>query len=122
MILADTSVWIDHLRGRERAFASALVRGSILTHPYIIGEIALGHLHARKRILQSLHDLPLAAVATDDEVLRLIEQEKLFGRGVGYVDAHLLAAARLSGNVSLWTRDRLLRETAQHLGLAYEER
>lgn len=122
MILADTSVWIDHLRGGDGGLEYALMTGSILTHPFVIGEIALGHLRERKRILESLRELPLADVATDDEVLRMIDSAKLFGRGIGYVDAHLLAAARLSRNATLWTRDRLLREAAQHLGLAHEER
>ena len=122
MILADTSVWVDHLRGGDALFERALVAGSILIHPYVIGEIALGHLRRRKLILDGMSELPMATVAADEEVLNLIDREKLFGRGVGYIDAHLLAAARLSGNAALWTRDRQLREVAQALGLAHDER
>lgn len=122
MIIADTSVWIDHLRGGDGRLERALVAGSILIHPFVIGEIALGHLRQRKRILADLRELPMAAVAEDDEVLALIDRAKLFGRGVGYVDAHLLAATRLSASATLWTYDRPLRAAAQHLGLAYDER
>jgi predicted nucleic acid-binding protein len=122
VILADTSVWIDHLRRVDGGLEYALTTGSILTHPFVIGEIALGNLRERSRILESLRELPMANVATDDEVLRMIDGTKLFGRGIGYVDAHLLAAARLSENATLWTRDRLLREAAQDLGIAHEAR
>jgi predicted nucleic acid-binding protein len=122
VILADTSVWIDHLRSGDGGLDRALTAGSILAHPFVIGEIALGQLRERKRLIETLRALPMADVATDDEVLRMIDGAKLFGRGIGYVDAHLLAAARLSGNATLWTRDRLLREAAQDLGLAHEGR
>ena len=122
MILADTSVWIDHLRDGDARLESALNSGSIMIHPFVIGEIALGYLRERKRILESLHELPKANVATDDEVLRMIDRAKLFCRGIGYIDAHLLAAARLSENATLWTRDRVLREAAQYLDLAHEGR
>jgi predicted nucleic acid-binding protein len=122
VIIADTSVWVDHLRGGGGKLERALVAGSILIHPFVIGEISLGHLRQRKRILEDLRALPMAAVAADDEVLGLIDQAKLFGRGVGYIDAHLLAATRLSGNSALWTYDRPLLEAAQYLGLAYDER
>jgi predicted nucleic acid-binding protein len=121
VILADTSVWIDHLRAGDDGLENALMAGSIFTHPFVIGEIALGNLSERKRLLESLRELPMADVATDDEVLRMIDVAKLFGRGIGYVDAHLLTAARLSGHATLWTRDRLLREAAHDLGLAHAE-
>jgi hypothetical protein len=122
VILADTSVWVDHLRNGDDRLERALVAGSIMIHPFVIGEIALGHLHRRKRILEDLQALPMATVAADEEVLEFIDRAKLVARGIGYIDAHLLAAARLSGNVVLWTRERALRETAQGLGLAYQER
>ena len=121
MILADTTVWIDHLRSGDARLEFALTAGSIVTHPFVIGEIALGNLRGRKLLLHGLRELPMADVATDDEVLQMIDGAKLFGRGIGYVDAHLLAAARLSRHTTLWTRDRLLRNAAQDLGLAYEE-
>jgi len=122
VILADTSVWIDHLRGGDGKLERALVAGSILIHPFVIGEISLGHLRQRKRILEDLRALPMAIVASDDEVVGLIDRAKLFGRGIGYIDAHLLAATRLSENAALWTYDGSLREAARHLGLAYDER
>jgi predicted nucleic acid-binding protein len=122
MIIADTSVWIDHLRGGSERLERALLAGSILIHPFVIGEIALGHLRQRKRVLEDLRELPMAMVAADDEVLGLIARENLFGRGIGYIDAHLLAATRLSGQAALWTYDGRLREAALHLGLAYDER
>ena len=91
-------------------------------HPFVIGELALGHLTSRTRILETMHELPMAVVATEREVLHLFELERLYGRGVGYIDVHLLAAARLTERALLWTRDRILRETAHALGLAHAER
>ena len=76
--------------------------GMILAHPLVIGEIALGHLRRRKVVLSALSDLPRAGVATDDEVLRFIDRHALFGRGVGFIDAHLLAAVRLTPGAALW--------------------
>ncbi len=122
MIIADTSVWIDHFRRGDGKLERALMAGSILAHPFVIGEIALGHLRQRKRILDDLCELPMATVAADDEVLALIDETKLFGRGIGYIDAHLLAATRLSEDAALWTYDRRLHEAARHLDLAYDER
>jgi predicted nucleic acid-binding protein len=121
VILADTSVWVDHLRAGDHALRRALIAGEILMHPFVIGEVALGHLRRRRHILESLYELPKAGVATDTEVLYLIDQANLAGRGIGYIDAHLLAAARLSGNAALWTRDRTLRDAAEQLGVAYAE-
>lgn len=118
MILVDTTVWVDHLRASDDGLAHLLDAGSVLTHPFVIGEVALGHLKPRETILGLLSSLPKALVATETEVLAFIEKHKLFGLGIGYVDAHLLAAAQLTSGASLWTRDKRLRGIAQSLGLA----
>ena len=117
MILADTSVHVDFLRKGDANFARALTAGQILTHPFVIGEIALGHLKNRAEILGLLQSLPKASVAEDAETLAFIETNKLHGRGIGYVDAHLLAAARLS-DALLWTRDKRLLAVARDMSLA----
>ncbi len=118
MILADTSVWVTHLRSGEAALAALLDANLILAHPFVIGELALGNLSSRKAVLTALLDLPAAVVATDREVLEFIDRHALFGRGVGYVDAHLLAAARLTAGAKLWTHDKRLHRIADALGLA----
>ncbi|MDE2464068.1 MAG: type II toxin-antitoxin system VapC family toxin [Alphaproteobacteria bacterium] len=118
MILVDTSVWIDHLRVGDNALVGLLNRGAVLAHPFIIGELGLGQMRQREVVLTSLAALPPATVATDPEVLRFIERHALYGRGIGYVDAHLLAAARLTDAASLWTNDKRLHRVADDLGLA----
>ncbi len=118
MILVDTSVWVDHLRADNTALAALLDAGRVFIHPFVIGELALGALRQRETVLTALSDLPLAIVATDPEVLIFIERHALFGRGVGYVDAHLLASARLTAGAALWTKDRKLHNVADALGLA----
>ena len=92
MILADTSVWVDHLRGRNQIFAKLLQEEQILVHPFVIGELALGHLRPRTLILHYFHALPQSKLASHQEVLHFIDRHSLFGSGIGYVDAHLLAA------------------------------
>lgn len=119
MILVDSSIWIDHLRSGDATLRALLEAGQVLTHAFVIGELALGSLRQRKRILQSLDDLPQALPARDDEVMAFIENHNLAGKGIGYVDAHLLAAARLNA-VPLWTRDKRLRAIAEKLKLAAE--
>lgn len=118
MILADTSVWVDHLRAGDKALAALLDAVMVLTHPFVIGELALGNLRQREIVLKALSDLPQAIVATDVEVLHFIDRHALFGRGVGYVDAHLLAATRLTAGATLSTNDRRLHGVAAELGLA----
>ncbi|MFO1236946.1 MAG: type II toxin-antitoxin system VapC family toxin [Alphaproteobacteria bacterium] len=118
MILADTSVWIDHFRRHDAALAERLNRQAILCHPFVIGEIALGSLRNRAAILRELARLPRARVAGESEILAFVEAQRLHGSGIGYVDAHLLAAVRLTPGASLWTRDRRLREVAERLGLS----
>ena len=118
MILVDTSVWIDHLRGGDAVLESLLDRGGVLGHPFVIGELALGNLRRRDLVLGALRQLPRAAVASDEEVFGFIEARRLFGHGIGYIDAHLLASVRLTPDARLWTRDRRLRAIAGQLELA----
>ncbi|MBV8185407.1 MAG: type II toxin-antitoxin system VapC family toxin [Hyphomicrobiales bacterium] len=118
MILPDTSVWIDHLRAGDKALVKLLNDGMVLAHPFVIGELALGNLRQREIVLQALADLPHASVATDAEVLHFIERQALSGRGIGYVDAHLLAAVRLTAGTQLWTHDKRLHGLAVRLGMA----
>ena len=118
MILVDTSVWIDHFRQRDDRLSGLLERVSVLTHPFVIGELALGSLAMRDFVLDAMRGLPMAPQASAREVEILIERESLFGLGIGYVDVHLLAAARLQPGTALWTRDRRLHEAAGRLGLS----
>ena len=120
MILVDTSVWVDHLRRGDQELAELLDLGLVLVHPFVVGELALGRFRQREIILEALLQLPRTGVATDAEVLAFISRQKLFGRGIGYVDVHLLAAVRLTTGSKLWTRDRRLLETAYGLSLAYD--
>ena len=121
MILVDSSVWIDHLRSSDAVLTGLLAGGQVLTHPFIIGELAMGSLRQRDVFLNALRDLPQTVAASDDETLGFINHHTLFGLGIGYVDAHLLAAARLTPDASLWTRDRRLHEVAKQLGLATQQ-
>jgi predicted nucleic acid-binding protein len=121
VILVDTSVWIDHLRSGLPELASLLERGQVLYHPFVRGELACGNLRDRGEVLELLGRLPAAPVASDDEALAFIERRGLMGRGIGYVDVHLLAAVALSGTARLWTRDRRLENVAGELGLSVTE-
>ena len=120
MILVDSSVWIDHLRAGEPALVELLNTGRVLAHSFVIGELACGNLKNRKAVLSLLQDLPAVPVATDDEVLFFIERRGLMGRGIGYVDAHLLSAVSLAGTTQLWTRDKRLRAVAGSMRLAFK--
>lgn len=122
MILVDTSVWIDHLRVGVPSLAKALDLGRVLMHPFVIGELACGNLANRTELLRLLGELPRAEVAALEEVLGFIEAHALMGRGIGYVDAHLLAATALEGDARLWTRDRRLGGIAHDLGFAADDR
>lgn len=119
MILVDTSVWIDHLRQGDQHLAGLLGAGQVLSHPHVVGELALGNLKNRSTVLDALAGLPQAPLGTDDEVLRFIGENKLFGTGIGYTDAHLLAAVRLAPGTTLWTRDKRLLTASTNLKLAY---
>jgi predicted nucleic acid-binding protein len=117
VILVDTSVWVDHLRAGEPLLADLLDRGQVMIHPFVIGELSLGNLANRAVVLGLLADLPGVAVASDAEVLRFVDAARLYGLGIGYVDAHLLAAARLTPGVAIWTRDNRLSAAAETVGL-----
>ena len=118
MILVDTSVWVDHLRLGDATLEGLLESGRVLAHAFVIGELALGDLRQRDLVLDALHDLPQAVVATESEVLHFIAKHPLYGTGIGYIDAHLLAAVRLTADSCLWTRDKKLLDAANRLGLA----
>ncbi len=120
MILVDSSIWIDHLRASEPALAALLHAGRVLTHPFVVGELACGNLKNRKQVLSLLQDLPPAPVTTDEEVLFFIERRGLMGKGIGYVDAHLLASISVTGTGRLWTRDKRLDAVAGSIGLAFK--
>ena len=120
MILVGTSVWIDHLRTGDDMLVQQLNSNNVLMHPFVLGELACGNLIKRKEIHTLFKDLPQSSVATDNEVLFFIEQHKLMGRGIGYIDTHLLAAVALNGSVRLWTRDKRLRAVCDSLSLTCE--
>jgi predicted nucleic acid-binding protein len=114
MTLVDTSVWVDHLRARDARLNSLLQDGQVICHPFVVGELACGNLRNRHEILGLLTALPEAAIAEHREVLHLVDAARLFGRGLGWVDAHLLASALLTG-CAFWTLDRPLRRAAAGL-------
>lgn len=116
----DTSLWISHLRDTHRGLVEVLETGQVVCHPFVIGELACGGLKNRTAILASLQDLPRAEVVRHEEVLAFIDARRLMGRGLGYVDVHLLASALVSGT-SLWTLDKRLHEAAAELNCAYAE-
>ena len=121
MILVDTSVWVDHLRRGDARLAELLERSGVVMHPFVVGEIACGSLRDRESILELLQDLPAAVVASPDEVLTFIESRVLHGKGIGYVDVHLLASVALTPGTRLWTRDTKLRRMADLLGCSDPE-
>lgn len=120
MILVDTSVWIDHLRFTNQRLAKLLANKSVLAHPFVIGELALGTLRDPENVLGFLGKLPRALKAEDAEVLQLIHARNLAGLGIGYVDTHLLASTLLTPSASLWTLDKRLASVASRLSLALQ--
>ena len=120
MILVDTSVWVQHLRAADRALVTLLIVGQVLGHPFVVGELALGNLKPRKIVLVSLQKLPQVTTSTDKEVLHFVDRYALYGTGIGYIDAHLLASLRLTPGAVLWTRDKPLQLVAEKLGLAWD--
>ena len=120
MILVDTSVWVDHLRDGDVQLSALLDSRRVLMHPFVVGELACGNLSNRAEVLALLGQLPSAAVATDEETLFFIERHELMGRGIGYVDAHLLAAVSLDAGTQLWTRDKRLLAVANTMKLTYD--
>ncbi len=121
MILVDTSVWIDHLRKGDDTLVSLLNSTQVSTHPFVIGELACGNLSNRVTFLSLLKNLPTIQPALHDEVLFFIEHNQLMGRGIGFIDAHLLASLALSKQTFLWTRDKRLAALAEKLGMAFNE-
>jgi predicted nucleic acid-binding protein len=121
VILVDTSVWIDHFRTSEPTLADALSKNRVVMHPFVLGELACGHFRNRQKIFALLRALPDAPVATDAEALELIERKALMGRGIGYIDVHLLAAATLMVDGLLWTRDQRLAAVAGDLSLGFSQ-
>jgi predicted nucleic acid-binding protein len=117
MVLADTSVWIDHFRRGLPELSSQLGSHLVLTHPFVIGELACGNLRNRRAVLMDLQRLPQAVPASQREVLHLIESRQLWGKGLGWADVHLLSSALLS-DCRLWTLDKRLHTVAVRLGLA----
>jgi len=120
MILVDTSVWVNHLRAGSPRLVSFLQESLVLTHSAVIGELACGMLKNRSEILALLQSLPKAQIADDHEVLHLLETQKLYGAGLGWVDCHLLASAQLTG-CGLWTADGALLKAASKLHLQVYE-
>ena len=113
MILVDTSVWIDHLRESEPELTQMLNANYVLTHPIVIGELACGNLPNRERFLREMELLPVVASRTHDEVRRFVESERIMGRGIGFMDVHLLYSVLNRQDALLWTRDRRLNRVAQ---------
>ena len=118
MILVDTSIWIDHLRSGSATLAALLQNEAVCTHDFVIGELACGNLRNRAEVLGLLQSLPRLSAATEDETLFFIEQQHLMGRGIGYVDTHLLAAAVIR-NIPIWTKDKRLMAIAEEKAWAH---
>lgn len=118
MVLVDTSVWIDHLHTSEPQLVDLLNKQQVLIHPFVVGEMACGSLKNRSDILYFLQHLPQTPVATLSEVLYLLDAHRLMGRGLGFVDLHLLAATQLASPAQLWTRDKRLRAAANTIQLS----
>jgi len=118
MILVDTSVWIDHLHHSDEDLKELLLSNQVCIHPFILGEISCGNISNRKEVLSLLRTLRSIDLALDEEVFILIEERKLFGKGLGFVDIHLLASAMIH-QVPIWTRDKSLKQIAEELGISY---
>ncbi|HXI13122.1 MAG TPA: PIN domain-containing protein [Thermoanaerobaculia bacterium] len=120
MILVDTSVWIDHFQKTIPALTAALESEDVVVHPFVIGELACGVLRRRAEILHLLSLLPASILASDAEALRFIELHRLMGKGIGYMDVHLLASVILRETTRLWTHDKRLGAIAGRLRIGYE--
>lgn len=117
MILVDTSVWIDHLRRGDAELSRSLDAALVLCHPFVLGELACGRLRDRETTLAALGDLPSAPLASHQEAMVFLNRYSLAGRGIGWVDVHLLASTALAGDAKLWTRDRRLAAVAADLAM-----
>jgi predicted nucleic acid-binding protein len=118
MILADTSVWVDHFRKKDTELSRQLQSNNISIHPFVITELVLGNLPTRQKAIVYLDLLPMVKVAQMSEVRSMIEAHKLFQRGIGFVDAHLIASTLITPQTVLWTRDKRLQDVAKTLGLS----
>ena len=121
MILADTSIWIDHLRSPLSRLADLVGAAEVLMHSMIIGELACGNLSDRQKRLNAWWRFPMISEATHQEVLSIVESRQMMRRGIGFVDAHLLCAVLNREDAQLWTRDRSLCRVAGELGVAFSE-
>ncbi len=119
MVLVDTSVWVDHLQRTNAELTVLLNSNQVLIHPFVVGELALGSLQQRSVVIEALSNLPLATHANDSEVMQFITANALHGMGIGYVDAHLLAATKLTPTAKLLTLDKRLQAAAHKLGLDF---
>ena len=117
MILADTSLWIDHLRNRNPELERYLSQGQVLMHPFILAEISLGSLRNRQSTLRDLESLLSTRVAELNEVRHMIEAHALYSKGIGLTDAHLIAACLITPGTQLWTRDVAMKKVAASLGI-----
>ena len=118
MVLVDTSVWVSHLRDGGVGLEKLLNDGGVVCHPFIVGELACGNLKNRHEILTFLQSLPMTILAEDGEVLKFIENHQLMGKGLGYIDVHLIAAAVLT-DVPIWTFDKTLEKITKKIGINY---
>jgi predicted nucleic acid-binding protein len=116
MVLVDTSVWVNHFRAGDAALSALLNQGQVCMHPFVFGELALGNLRQTDAAFDALKGLPQMDAALDSEVMALIARQSLAGRGIGYVDAHLIASVFLTPGSLLWTQDQRLYEVAKSLG------
>ena len=121
MILVDTSVWIEHFRTDNLLLQTLLLSEQVLGHPLITGELAVGNFRTRRDSLETLDGLETVLIASNEEVRQFIELHSLFGRGVGFIDLHLLLSARLTPDALLWTRDKRLHGIAKAMSIAYAE-
>jgi predicted nucleic acid-binding protein len=119
MILVDTSIWVDHLRYGDEPLSQLLIQGLVFCHPMIIGELACGNLQNRSELISMWQNLPLPTEASHQEALYLLESRHLMGKGIGYIDLHLLATCLLTTNTLLWTRDKRLASIADSLGIGF---
>ncbi len=118
-VLVDTSIWVEHLRHGHPQLAALLLDGEVVTHPFVIGELACGNIKNRSEILTLLKTLPTTILAEDDEVFRFIEAYRLMGLGLGYIDIHLLTSSKLSA-ILVWTTDKILHDVANKLKLLFK--
>ena len=119
MVLVDTSIWVEHLRNGNRQLERLLTDAEVICHPFIIGELACGNINNRNEILSLLKSLPSAQLLEFDEFLFFIDENQLMRIGIGFVDVHILASAKLSGTL-LWTADKKLNSAASNLSLNYK--